>query len=382
MFALCTRVTCSILDLMRALLVLVSLSACGFEGSPGTGDGMTPGEIPDAAAPPCTNVPGFISFCAQEPTQNLILAANENREINTGTSGDCTPHMQADGSIVCLMYFTDVDIPATAKLFAHGSRPLALVAKGSLKINGTLDVSSKLSRPARPGAGALSSCAFDRDPATSTSGGGGGAGGSLATQGGAGGTGDTDGINAAGGMPNAAVPSLPSLRGGCDGQAGATGPGAGGAGGRGGGAVYLSAPTIEIAGSILAGGAGASQAMALRGGGAGGGSGGVIIIQSAAYTIATSTMLLATGGGGSSGAQGSGPGEGGIDATTLNPADGGGSVGNGNGGGGAGATNGTGGNGYTNQGGGGGGGGGSGFILLLGTGTNTSTSIMPPPTVQ
>lgn len=369
---------------MRALLVLVSLSSCAFEGSPGTGDGMNPGQLPDAP-PPCTNVTGFISFCAHEPTKNLILAANENREINTGSSEDCIVHTQSDGSAVCLMHFTDVDIPASAKLFAYGARPLALIAKGSIKINGTLDVSSRLNRPARPGAGALASCTFGAAPATSTSGGGGGAGGSMATQGGSGGTGDTDGINAAGGTPNATLQSLTLLRGGCDGQSGATGPGAGGVGGRGGGAIYLSAPSVEANGVILAGGAGATASSAVRGGGAGGGSGGAILIQSSAYTIGASTMMLATGGGGSSGGTGSDAGEGGSDATMLTPADGGGSSGSGTGGGGVGATN-TDPNingeaGFTNQGGGGGGGGGGGFIILLGSGSNTSTSIMPPPTV-
>lgn len=367
---------------IRSSMALSSLmfAACSFPAPTLDTDGI-PGEPPDDAptGPGCTNVPGFVSFCGQEPAKSLILAANETKEINTGTSGDCTLHRQSDGSEICLIYFSDVDIPATSKLFAYGARPLALVAKRPIKINGTLDVSSRFSRPSRFGAGALSNCAFEDMPGGSNSGGGGGAGGSFATQGGAGGIGDIDGTSATGGAPNATTQALSVLRGGCDGQSGATGPGAGGAGGKGGGAIYLNAPVVEVSGAILAGGAGASPGAASRGGGAGGGSGGAIIIQSAAYIVATSALLLATGGGGSSGASGASEvGEGGEDATALTPADGGGASGAGAGGGGNGATNGNGEGGFTNQGGGGGGGGGSGFVILLGTGTNTSTSIMPP----
>jgi hypothetical protein len=368
---------------MRALLVLVLSSACGFEGSTGAKGEEEP-PAPDAGpdAPACSQVTGFVSFCALEPTARLAFAAGE--QLNTGEDPRCQVITPQSGPPICLLYATEIEIPAGVSVTAFGIRPLALVAKSSIKISGILDVSSKSTRPARPGAGSNPGghCAFTSEPAGSTGGGGGGAGGTLATAGGSGGAGDANGSGTpagpgAGGVPGAPLAELGFLRGGCDGQRGGTGEADGdgvpGAGGQGGGAVYLRGGTIEVAGAILAGGSGGGATRG-EGGGGGGGSGGVIVLHSPALTVAGT--LLATGGGGSAGAGANQDvGEAGSDATTTSPATGG-SAGAGLGGNGAANAVATAGFGHAR--GAGGGGGGNGFIVVIEA--NFTPTLMTVPT--
>jgi hypothetical protein len=368
---------------MRELLAsLTLLSACGFSGA--AGNDVPPldgGADADTPLPPTCEA-GFVDLCGQPPpTEALTTSAIT---IDTDNDARCRTVKQTGGPDLCLLYFTAVEVEAGGTFFAHGVRPLALASATTMSILGTLDVSSKRSRLARPGAGsspaATGLCTTTTPPigVVGLNGGGGGAGGTLATQGGSGGLGDTDGLSQLGGTPGAALPSLTMLRGGCDGQTGGAGRDApGGLLGLGGGAVYLTAASLNISGAVLAGGSGGGPA-GLDDGGGGGGSGGVIVVQSA--SLAVSGTLIATGGGGGQGGDGGDLGEAGDDATSIAAARGGNDPGSA-GIGGNGATSGIGASGVQSIGGAGGGGGGAGFILLLGASIAADdTKIMPPAT--
>ena len=361
---------------MRALSMLpfVLLSACGFSGSEGK-------EAPDGNLPPgCA--PGFVNLCdAIEPTSDFIIASTE---IDTDRDLRCQMIAPRNGPPICLLYFNEIEIMLGGMLMAHGSRPLALVAKNAMRINGTVDVSSKLSRRNQQGAGGnpLALCMSGMPSQSARGGGGGGAGGSLGTSGGVGGNGNLDSsdgvLPVTGGGAGAALPALLALRGGCNGQDGGVGQSApGGSGGQGGGAVYLSAASLSIAGSVLAGGSGGGDSGGDDGGG-GGGSGGVIVVESA--SLAISGTLVAAGGGGGKGGNGNTGGEAGDDAIGVTPAMGGTTGGSG-GVGGNGGTDTPGNPGASSNGGGGGGGGGTGYILLLSPSHSITGSMMAPPAV-
>ncbi len=107
---------------MRRLLVVVGLSACGFDGSPGVPvDGQPQ---PDGSG--CT--PGFVNLCGLTPLeQDLVVDFGIAKEVDTDMAS-CTAVMQSDGTSVCLLYYQNISIAGT--LFAHGSRPLALRVLG------------------------------------------------------------------------------------------------------------------------------------------------------------------------------------------------------------------------------------------------------------
>jgi hypothetical protein len=367
--------------------LLLSISACGFSGSTGVAlddddddDRIDAGPADLPEQPPAC-VPGFVDLCAQlDPGGTFSIS---NTEIDTDQDVRCRVVKQPNGPDLCLFYFTDVELQAGGVVLAFGSRPFALVAKNTLKIAGTLDVSSKRLRPKR-GAGSAPTqpglCGFTSSPGNATGGGAGGAGGTLVTAGGAGGVGNEDSMgggpgNRPGGVPGMAQAAPLILRGGCNGQTGANGQGgADGTGGQGGGAVYLAAASLQITGAVLAGGAGGTGGGNEDGGG-GGGSGGVIVAQSDSLMV--SGTLIATGGGGGRGGSAAQAGEAGEDATSPSAAQGG-QQGGGGGLGGDGATNATGVAGQPNVGGGGGGGGGSGLVLLLGPQLDTSGATIVP----
>lgn len=287
-------------------------------------------------AAPCTA--GFLDTCAASPMGDLMITANVG--ISTDTDTRCRTVMQPGGPNVCLMVFRDVQIATTATLFAHGSRPLAIAARRTMNINGTVDVASRRgSSLSGAGSGNSSFCASGIAAIDSMGGAGGGGGGSYRTSGGEGGRGNLDGVGGGastvpGGVsgPSYAAPAF--LRGGCHGQNGGVANVTGGIAGLGGGGVYLHAPTLTISGDVFAGG--------------GGGGGGLDM-----------TAGLA-----------------GVDGRMLAPAAGGtGSVSGGDGG--AGATTAAGVAGEYHNGGGGGGGGGTGLIILIGA-TSIEGLAMPP----
>jgi hypothetical protein len=275
---------------------------------------------------------------------------------HTGVSGGAVS--QGDGSDapeVCLFYVRSLTIPASARLEATGSRPLAIVAETTIRIDGELSVDSvQAGTLYRPGAGAgtggNAGLGGVRVMTLDSGGGGGGFGGG-------GGTGGDVMPGVAGGAGGAPAPSvLVPLVGGASGGDATSGSGVT-PGAPGGGALQLGARvSILITGYVGASGAGGLGASA--GAGTGGGSGGGILME--APTVEVTGQLNVAGGGGASGAC-FGTGQSGRDGAdrTDRPPGGGGACGTGGrGGDGAGASSvsGDAGGSSTNNGGGGGGG--------------------------
>ncbi len=289
-------------------------------------------------------------------------------DLTNAISTDGTACMTSDAPDVCVLAADAITLGLIQRIFVTGSRPLVLIGKTSIDIEGRLDLASY--RGGSVGAGSHATCAGSVPPA----GKGGGAGGTLGGRGGAGGAG-----TAAGGTSAPLVP-MTTLRGGCAGESGdGPTPGAGGAGG---GAVYLISAAITIGGGggiVAFGASGDGGGTNAGGGGGGGGSGGFIGLEAPAITD-NSGVLDADGSGGGEGGAGSkgtagnepistaGPGFGGSGANT-NGGDGG------NGSNGA-ATAGVAGTAGTTS--GGGGGGGAGVIWVVGA-VPSSGLTSPPP---
>jgi hypothetical protein len=330
--------------------------ASGPSSNQCVGDGMRDGSVAtddtltDTMGPPsdsnnCFGT-GLVTACfAAAPTGAKVLSG----DIDTGTSGLCDTDPRNDDW--CVIAGASISVPGTVHV--TGTKPLVLVATGTIDIPGALDSSSKRAT-GQVGAASLSCSSVVMVPGASS----GGAGGSFGTKGGNGGGGAGA---ATGGTAGDAV-SPTTLRGGCRGQDGnGTNKGAGGGGG---GALYLISNTsITVGGSINASGAGGSAGTTNASGGGGGGAGGFIGLD--APTVSSAGTIIANGGGGGEGSGSVTPGNPGGDVTGLGPAAGG-SAGS--------ATGGDGGNGATgtldptaggsSNNGGGGGGGGVGIVRL------------------
>lgn len=287
--------------------------ACGFSGSgdeadPGTDPG-TGGNGGGGTTPPRCKF-DYVDVCGKtaEPARTFQASV----VINTSVDTSCTYALpQGTGNPeLCVIHAAAITINQGVTVRAVGSRPLALVSSGEIKVSGVLDVSSHRATSSTDenlGAGAAgASCPeFLSAPDASGAGGGGAAGGSFSGKGGDGGFSDEVGgpaQRAAGRAFNAlSAPSF--LRGGCRGQNGGDGSaaGSGGLGGPPGGALLLAASgdiSIASTGRISAGGGGATGSSQMAGGG-GGGSGGMIVLEGkAVHRVGT---VIAMGGGGGQG---------------------------------------------------------------------------------
>jgi hypothetical protein len=221
----------------------------------------------------------------------------------------------------CFIVGTSITV---SNVTVTGSRPLVLVATGTITVTGHLDASSR-QNPTQTGPGQPATpCGTFGAPGDDTGAGGGG-GASLAATGAGGGNGGSGNAGAAAAgtayMPFLTVPPG-LLRAGCTGSRGGDGQGIGGTGGRGGGAVYLAASTISLgaAAVVNVSGAGAAAPGKSAGGG-GGGSGGMLLLHAADFSITAGAKLVANGGAGSSGGDGNNAGNGnpGGDPDPLNP---------------------------------------------------------------
>jgi hypothetical protein len=347
-------------------VVWVVLAGCSYAPSIAPADGPNDdAATPDAAvtidAPPelCFGSPGWV-VCVPEPQQPLELAGTIDTRLDARCTMPTPASWLATQDDACVIAATTITIPTTSRI--TGTRPVVLLASEAIVITGTLDTASRRSGSARLGPGAnANACSTSTSGTTMGARGGGGGGGSLGSKGGDGGTG---GIGARGVAGAAELPPHERLHGGCPGGGGAAGNDSTAPGGAGGGAAFLIAgASIEITGAVNASGAAGTGGDAMRGGGGGGGSGGMIVLHAPTLTVAG--RLLANGGAGGGGATGS-DGQHGAEPDPAEPlvAAGGG---NGRGGrGGAGAVDGTpAGTGDASGDGGGGGGGGVGVIRVL-----------------
>jgi hypothetical protein len=375
-------------------LYLLLVSGCGFSvGGSATTDapGVTDGG-PDG--PPVTDDDATVeldaSLCYGTGFGRTCLTAAPTaaRILADGTFNTDGPGCTQVTNDLCIVTATDLSIANGTTVRAIGSRPLVLVATGTLNINGTIGASSLATQPAGAGS-STSPCATPAAATNDTGGAAGAAGGSFGGAGGSGGTGDINETGLPAGPAagqGAAVAMVPTtIRAGCTGGSGGVGVGLGGAGGRGGGAIYfIGGTSIMLASTarVFAVGEGGRGANNLGGGG-GGGSGGLLGFD--APMISFSGLVIANGGGGGEGA-GVGTftnGDAGGDGTATGArAPGGVSGTNGGNGGdssGGGSLDGIGGE-AVNEG-GGGGGGGAGVIYIKGTFIAGGATISPVPSV-
>ena len=311
---------------------------------------------------------GLVQACFQNAPPSG--ARTLNAAINTDTSSLCDTG--SANAAWCVVAAQTITVQGTVT--ATGSKPLVLVATGTIDVQGTLDVGSHRTPAVSIGPAANpATCGAGTAPGTS----GGGAGGSFGGTGGDGG--GTNNTNTAGGKAaNAVVPN--TLRGGCKGQNG--NGGTAGTQGNGGGAVYLIAETsITISGTITASGSSGTGGTNNQSGGGGGGSGGFMGLDTP--TVTNPGVVVANGGGGGEGSGQMTAGNDGADPVGI-AAGAGGANGTANGGdGGNGAAAATlmgsiGSNGSTG-GGGGGAGGGAGIVDLV-RATTIAGQVSPPAT--
>jgi hypothetical protein len=360
------------------LAFLAMLAACGFN-SPAVGDGGGSDAVPPDSLS-CYGTAFQICLFAP-PSKAIMLADNTSIDTDaTDASSMCNQHHR-DAAKYCVVAGTSFTLALQKTLTAHGSRPLVLLANGTMELSGNIDIASH-SNPAATGPGALlASACPNTTPAAGTSG---GYGGSFTGKGGSGSSGNpNDGAGGGAALGQLSRPAV--LVGGCP---GGSGGGSGGAGGVGGGAIALIATEIRLGGNINASGAGGHGGPASKSGGGGGGSGGMIWLDANTITLASLRgVLWANGGGGGQGGQGGLPlagddGNESPDPTTAASKTNGSSVG-GNGGKGSQGSVRDGQDGISdastgggNQGGGGGGGGGAGFIHA--PGITDQDKISPP----
>ena len=367
---------------MKYLVVFVA--ACSFSARSGhSPDGATP----DSPGP-CQTFSTQLDTCALgTPTNDLTLSGSNTYDTDTGLlNGLAAPHMPFTGQAgpMDALIARDVHLTLGASLRATGSKPLAIIAIGTL----TLD-SMTLIDVANGGAGARSDCPNGAGSGDNNGGGaGGGGGGGFGAAGGRGGGGNSDGNQSMGGSGGSAADQPQGPVGGCPGGHGGFGDHAGGDGGLGGGALLLAAKlAINLAPSAVvdAGGGGGRGGDAGGtfnngdAGGGGGGAGGMLLLESP--HIHAMGALVANGGGGGQASGDNVVGMPGSDALlSAQPAPGG------HGGGSTGTPGGAGGAGTSaaqsvtaiNQGGGGGGGGGVGFIIVRSPDAQLNV-VSPPP---
>ena len=352
-----------------AFLVGALLPACSFDSS-GVADDVAgdddpgPGDEPDAATPPdavCGG--GDVGFdvanlgaCAiPMSAEPLVFPAGVvGIDTTTGTidaggsavAADVLVATQLDGATpVMVIAGLDITIPEGTTLVVTGSRPLALVAYGTLTVDGTIDASAELVRGG-PGAGIGCADGAGVDGTTmvatnSLPGGTGGGGGAYSTDGGAGAYVSPVPVAAPttpGGEQRTDQALIP-LRGGCSGGRGGVADSnqARADSGAGGGAIELVAGTsITIRGIVSTSGGGGAGATEPGGGGAGGGAGGAILIHSPSLVLG-GAILSSNGGAGGEGRRDTAPGMPGADGAidSASPATGGSGAAGGNGGPGA-----------------------------------------------
>lgn len=371
---------------MRAAVLLVGLTACGFQhgqipADAGDGDGAG---SDDAPACGWSYVPTNFDPCKLPAPVGLTVTTDDTIDTDATT----LPKLaitQSDGTTITVIHLSELSIDPLAMLTITGSGVV-------LAVDGAADIDGRITMVG--GNDNDTHCASSRgqngtDSQDITGGGGGGGGAAAADDGGDGGDGAGVQPGAKGAKGSKVDSSLSPLRGGCrGGNGGRTGPQDQTAvGGRGGGALQISTNTkIAVAGMLDAAGRGGEGGTAAHIGGGGGGSGGAILLEGPAIDLGFASRICADGG---SGGEGGGVTVEGNDgergactsiapartATTQNSAGGGGGEG-----GFLPSPTGTSGDVATSSGGGGGGGGGVGWIVFKSPNVdNQGAAITPAP---
>ena len=344
----------------RALYVLATLSFSCFSPTLPTGkpcaqpgdqcppgldciDGTceTPGTVKDRDpdVPDCPWRSEHLVPCAfPQSSAELLLDSDHVFDTDALTFETFVPDpdvtistIEIGGVEAALIVADEIRLTPSASLRLFGTRPVIFAAYSSIKVEGTVDVSSTTN--SRGAGGSPENCATDSVGLAR-----GGAGGSHSTVlGGNGGGTNGGGLGGEAMLPTSELP----LQGGCRGGRGGDGEpsSSGGSGGHGGGAIYLSAQTlIEISGTIAAGGGGGAgagsgaDAGSSHPGGGGGGAGGHVILESPQIMLLQALIAANGGGGGGGSAEGNagstgGPGPAGV--VGGSPGQGGGAGGDG-----------------------------------------------------
>ncbi|MBA3817951.1 MAG: hypothetical protein H0X17_03600, partial [Deltaproteobacteria bacterium] len=198
----------SLAKLMITSVVL--LTACdrilGLQPRDAPGDAKV---TPDST-PRCYGSGGLLVVCVDDPLEPMLAVSGL---IDTGADPRCLVVTQAEGPELCVMAAQQITVPQLARV--RGTRPLVLVATGTISITSSLDVASK--ETGRIGPGASADCAAGDDGVGGVANASGGAGGSFGFRGGGGGS----TTSLAGGTPGDEVP-LVTVIGGCSGGSGGT----------------------------------------------------------------------------------------------------------------------------------------------------------------
>lgn len=417
---------------LTAVLAVSALASCSFDSSgfssPPTRDAAVPPDRAESMAIDVAHVSAEDAYAGAgllrlrggavidtsdpEPTIDGQTFPNDD---HPGIVLDVHVHGPPGGPSLAVLHVGDLEIPQEARdtpVRVQGSRPLVVIAGGTITLDGIIDASARGTDEPGPG-GAAGGMGTGRGGDGSRVGeyhDSGGGGGGYGCAGGAGGAGDEDEIEScdededgdcspggAGGMSYGSE-ELEVLTGGAGGGTGGAGPSGlplcmPGAGGAGGGAVQLSAGVaieIRAGGGVQVGGGGGGGAQAEecehRGGGGGGGSGGAIFLQAPSVIVAGTLAANGGGGGGVGDDQDGMPGQDGAlgDTSAAGGQGEGSNSGSGGAGGAGGSCAGEAGERETN---GGGGGGGAGRIVLVsaedgGVTTEGMSVVSPMPVIR
>lgn len=257
----------------------------------------------DTPAPHCAYIePRYVPDACDMVATQPALAITNSGSLDPNLDSNCTGGIvtQTAAPAICVVHYGTIDIAAGATLTVPNTldamgRTIALVADQDLTIEGTLDVSA---HGTLSGAGGgFNQSGADGTPTTAA----GGAGG--ATPGAPGGSTTADGGGSNGGAAQNDPGQLAVLLGGAAAFQVADGTQIIGGGGGGGGVTLISCRgTVNVSGTISAGGGGGiAGASTLLKTGFGGGAGGYVVLQGLGVSVTGS--VFANGGGGGGGEQ-------------------------------------------------------------------------------
>ena len=262
-----------------------------------------------------------------KPNITVMINSDTGKIVNDGAlPATMTAPQSHPGKAIMVMAFNEIHIPKGTTVTVYGSNALALVASGSIKIEGVINAAGGLMEPGPGGwRGATQNQVADGVGAGANGGHkklelvpnlvfldvtGGGGGGAHGAVGGKGGEGQHSKGNIGGGSGGKTYSTLmlqPLTGGSGGGRGGAEGNGHGNYGGGGGGAIQIVSRTLISVGSTtsggginVGGGGGGAASETYRGGG-GGGSGGGLLLEAPTVTVLPGAVLAANGGGGGGG---------------------------------------------------------------------------------